>query len=254
MPRRRSIQWRARPRWEQTAFHGTRRAQPCTAPRTRRTVSGSNRSARRPRTEAAAATLRNGSRAIASDASASAASASANSGQSDGRRRVRRGRASGEAMAAPLQDRPRGWQTIVRTHAHRLGRGVRPPPEFQLVAACCRWPPSPAADEAVRAAAAGLDWTLVARIAERHRVEGLVWSGLRRAGVAVPEAVGERLAAAAGRIARQNLVLAAESLRLSADLDKGGIRHLFVKGISLGALVYGNIALKMGWDIDLLVP
>ncbi|HEX6377293.1 MAG TPA: nucleotidyltransferase family protein [Allosphingosinicella sp.] len=128
------------------------------------------------------------------------------------------------------------------------------PREFQLVAACCRWPPSPARDEAVRIAAAAVDWTLVARIAARHRVEGLVWNALGQAGVAVPEEAGARLRAAAGQIARQNLALTAESLRLAGRLAEAGLRHLFVKGISLGALVYGSIGPKMGWDIDLLVP
>lgn len=129
------------------------------------------------------------------------------------------------------------------------------PPEFRLVADCCRWPPSPARDEAVRTGAGrALDWTLIARIAERHRVEGLVWNALRRAEVAVPAEAGERLRAAAARIARQNLVLTAESLRLAERLDGAGIRHLFVKGVALGALVYGSVGPKMGWDIDLLVP
>lgn len=129
------------------------------------------------------------------------------------------------------------------------------PPEFQLVAACCRWPPSPGRDEAVAAAAAGpLDWTLVARIADRHRVEGLVWSALRRSGVAVPAEAAGPLRSAASRIAHQNLVLAAESLRLAGRLEEAGIGFLFVKGVTLGALVYGSVGPKMGWDIDLLVP
>ncbi len=129
------------------------------------------------------------------------------------------------------------------------------PPEFELVAACCRWPPSAARDEAVLAAAeAAIDWTLVARIAERHRVEGLVWNALRLSGAAVPAEPAERLRAAAGRIARQNLLLTAESLRHSARFEEAGIRHLFVKGVALGTLVYGSVGPKMGWDIDLLVP
>ena len=37
-------------------------------------------------------------------------------------------------------------------------------------------------------------------------------------------------------------------------LESARIRHLFVKGISLGVLAYGSIGPKMGWDIDLLVP
>jgi hypothetical protein len=131
---------------------------------------------------------------------------------------------------------------------------VHLPREFELVTACCRWPPSPARDAALLAAAEQLDWTLVARIAERNRVEGLVWKALRQAGATVPADVGGRLQASADRIARQNLVLTAESLRLDGLLDRARVRHLFVKGVSLGMLAYGSIGSKMGWDIDLLVP
>ena len=77
------------------------------------------------------------------------------------------------------------------------------PPEFELVAACCRWPPSPARGEALLAAADGVDWALVARIAGRHRVEGLVWNALRQAGAPCPPEIGDRLKAAADRIAGQ---------------------------------------------------
>ncbi len=102
-------------------------------------------------------------------------------------------------------------------------------------------------------AAAEADWDLVARIAERHRVEGLVWNALKDSGAAFPAEVGERLRASADRIARENLVLTAESLRLTGLLDRAQVRHLFVKGISLGVLAYGSIAPKMGRDIDILV-
>ena len=128
------------------------------------------------------------------------------------------------------------------------------PREFQLVAACCRWPPSPAGKELIVALAADIDWALVVRVAERHRVEGLVWRALREIGVAVPGAAGDRLQAAAAQIAWQNIALAAESLRLSQRLGRAGIHHLFVKGVSLAALIYGAINTKKGWDIDLLVP
>jgi hypothetical protein len=127
--------------------------------------------------------------------------------------------------------------------------------EFLLVVACCRWPPSPARDCAVSEAAAGpVDWRLVGRIAARHRVEALVWNALRDSAAEVPEELADRLRGATARIAHQNLLLTAESLRLSARLGEAGIRHLFVKGVTLGALVYGSVGPKMGWDIDLLVP
>ena len=127
------------------------------------------------------------------------------------------------------------------------------PPEFRLVAACCRWPPSPSRDEAVRRASEGVDWTLTHRIAARHRVEALVADALGSAGVALPEPIAEALRAARSRIVRQNLFLTAESIRLRALVEGAGIALLFVKGVTLGVLAYGSIGPKMGRDIDLLV-
>jgi hypothetical protein len=130
---------------------------------------------------------------------------------------------------------------------------VRLSTEFELVAACCRRPADAAADARIRALARGVDWPRVAAIAARHRVEGLVWDGLRRAGVTPPTAESDALREAAARIARQSLELARESLRLRRLFEAAGIDHLFLKGVSLGRIAWGSIGLKMGWDIDLLI-
>jgi hypothetical protein len=127
------------------------------------------------------------------------------------------------------------------------------PAEFELLLACCRWPRSPAVEEAVRAAAQGIDWERLARMAARHRVEALVHDALRRAGVAPPAAIAERLSFEATAVARSNLIEAAEALRLSARLEQAGLAHLFVKGVTLNLLAYGTLALKHSRDIDLLV-
>ena len=92
-------------------------------------------------------------------------------------------------------------------------------PELDLVVACCRWPPSPGRDIAVRAATvAAIDWNLFARVVARHRVHGLVHDGLRRAGVSSPPAVADALAASAAGIVRENLRFAAASARLTRAL------------------------------------
>ncbi|HEY0044800.1 MAG TPA: nucleotidyltransferase family protein [Allosphingosinicella sp.] len=128
------------------------------------------------------------------------------------------------------------------------------PPEFTLVAACCRWPPSPARDAAVReAAAAGVDWGHVDAVAARHRVEGLVHDGLLRAGVKPPEAVAAKLAALAPAIARQNLMQAAESARLDRLFADSGIGHIFLKGLTLNVLAYGTLGVKKSSDIDIAI-
>jgi hypothetical protein len=124
-------------------------------------------------------------------------------------------------------------------------------PETLLVAACCRWPGSPAADAAVADAARAVDWDELLRAAARHRVETLTFHALRRAGIAMPAAVEAQLAGRAAETARQNLSQAAEAVRLDAAF--AGLDHLFAKGTTLGLLAYGGHALKSSCDIDLLV-
>jgi hypothetical protein len=130
---------------------------------------------------------------------------------------------------------------------------LRPPPEFSLAAACCRWPPSPSREAAIRAAASGIDWPRFAAVVARHRVEGLVHDGLRRAGIAPPPEIAARLAAAGTGIARENLLFAAEAHRLNGLLEAAGARFLFLKGVTLNMLAYGTLALKKAADIDVAV-
>lgn len=126
-------------------------------------------------------------------------------------------------------------------------------PEFSLVAACCRWPRSVRRDAAVRDAAAGVDWDRMLEVARRHRVEGLVHDGLAAAGIAAAPAVAADLTRAAGRIARDNLLFAAEAHRLDLCFTEAGILFLFVKGVTLNMLAYGTMALKQAADIDMVV-
>jgi hypothetical protein len=127
-------------------------------------------------------------------------------------------------------------------------------PELRLMAACCRRPPSPARDAAVRAAAAvPIDWDGFGRLVARHRVEGLVHDGLSGAGIEAPGGLGVRLAAEASAIARRNLAFAAECLRLDRLLEQAGLDRLFLKGVTLNMLAYDTLALKQAVDIDLLV-
>lgn len=127
--------------------------------------------------------------------------------------------------------------------------------EFALLVACCRWPLSADAREDVVRRSEAADWTRFVRLARRHRVEGIAWKALQEADVAsrLPAGPAADLSAATHAIARQNLSLAAEAIQIGRRLDGEGIAHLFVKGVALGKLIYGDIGRKAGWDIDLLV-
>src|SRR5260221_46318 len=123
------------------------------------------------------------------------------------------------------------------------------PNEFQLVIACCAWPPSEKRAGTIRALAArNLDWPFFVRIASRHRVLGLVFDGLSRAGVAVPADVAVTIRQYAAGITQQNLAYAAETLRLQRSFGGRNISVSFFKGVSLAALAYGEIGVKHGRD------
>lgn len=128
-------------------------------------------------------------------------------------------------------------------------------PEFQLVAACAIWPPSDRRIQAIRAAAAApLDWPRFVRVAKRHQVVGLVHDGLTRVRPTVPPQIVGEIGALAAALVRENLALAAEAVRLQRLFDDANLPVLFVKGPSLAAVAFGNLGLRSGKDIDLLVP
>jgi hypothetical protein len=134
-----------------------------------------------------------------------------------------------------------------------MGMRADLPAELALVVACCRWPPSPAREAAVRAAASGpIDWDRFDRVVARHRVAALARDGLRRAGVTMPPAAERRQIAAAAAFSRTALAMARETIRLQRMFDKAGLPALFLKGSTLAALAYGTLGIKQSWDIDLL--
>jgi hypothetical protein len=127
-------------------------------------------------------------------------------------------------------------------------------PEFRLVAACAMWPPSDRRTEAIRTAAGdALDWTRFLRVARRHQLIGLVHEGLTRERPDVPSEITAEVSAQAATLVRENLAIALESLRLQRLFDDADLPVLFVKGATLAMLAFGDLGLRSGQDIDLLV-
>jgi Uncharacterised nucleotidyltransferase len=118
------------------------------------------------------------------------------------------------------------------------------------------WPPSDRRTEAISAAAGSgpLDWARFIRVAARQRLIGLVHDGLTRARPDVPPEFVREIGAQATTLVRQNLVMAAEALRLQRLFDEADLPVIFLKGTSLALLAFGNLSLSTGQDIDLLVP
>jgi hypothetical protein len=127
------------------------------------------------------------------------------------------------------------------------------PPEYLFMAACAKAMFDPSQRERIAAQAGAIDYATLTALAQRHRVEGLVWGALRGAGIDPALPALEPLAAAARAISQQGLRAAAESARLQAAFAAAGIDLLFLKGLAVGQLAYGNPFVKRSWDIDLLV-
>ena len=69
----------------------------------------------------------------------------------------------------------------------------------------------------------------------------------------VPSEIAEEIGAQAATLVRENLAIARESLRLQRLFDDADLPVLFVKGAALAMLAFGNLGLRSGQDIDLLV-
>ena len=69
----------------------------------------------------------------------------------------------------------------------------------------------------------------------------------------VPAEARSWLAAERDRLVAHNLRTAAECARLKAGFAAAKIDLLFLKGLAVGRLAYGNSLIKEAWDIDLLV-
>lgn len=119
-------------------------------------------------------------------------------------------------------------------------------PEFRLLTQLCRRAfADRAADVAER-----VDWPLFLKLARTHRVEGVAAKGLDSA---IPDPVQAELQRDAVRIAGLNLRSAAEAGRIAAAFADAGVPLLFVKGLTLGQLAYGDLSTKSAIDIDLLI-
>jgi hypothetical protein len=136
----------------------------------------------------------------------------------------------------------------------RTATAIELTPEFTLLAAAVACAISPDRAGAVRAASlAPVDWSLVAALAERHRIPGLLRRGLAEAGVEPPAAEFAALAARADRIAMSELFLAGEVVRLQGRFEAAGLRPLVVKGVAVAMAAFGQLGLRLNRDIDLLV-
>ena len=125
--------------------------------------------------------------------------------------------------------------------------------EFRLAVECCRWTFTGTGEEKIQQFFASADWAKLLRIARFHRVQGLVWNALSKHADRLPDGVRDALSPAARAVAVNNLQAALASQQLLDCFEAERVPLLFLKGQTLGALAYGNSALKEAIDIDLLI-
>jgi hypothetical protein len=125
--------------------------------------------------------------------------------------------------------------------------------ELQLAIACCRAPNRVTTSIALAdALAKSIDWSRFYAILRRHRIVSLANFNLSRSGQHIPAEARAMLSAAARKLATQDLLHAAETVRLQHSFDQAGLPALFLKGATTGMLAYGRLGVKQSWDIDLL--
>ena len=98
-----------------------------------------------------------------------------------------------------------------------------------------------------------IDWERFLALARRHRVQGLCWRGIERLQLSPPQDVAAAFQPERRAIAAEGLRALAVSRELLFTFSEAGVPLLFLKGLTVGRLAYGDPFLKMGWDIDILV-
>jgi hypothetical protein len=122
--------------------------------------------------------------------------------------------------------------------------------EFRLIADCCR--ESFVGSRRSQKLLHSIDWDAVRHLSRRHRIAGIVAHALRDV-PHLPVDMRSWLADESDRITAHNMRMIAECARLKAAFATANIDHLFLKGVAVGKLAYGNALIKEAWDIDLLV-
>jgi hypothetical protein len=129
------------------------------------------------------------------------------------------------------------------------------PPEVELLArAACRNLDAGSADQVRALLSSRLDWAALQLAARRHGLTPLLFHHLSAVGPErVPRSVLQQLQAEFHANARRNLLLTGELLRLVKHFEAADIPLLPYKGPALAEAAYGNLALRVFCDLDVLV-
>lgn len=127
--------------------------------------------------------------------------------------------------------------------------------EQELVLCCARTAlDAPCRARIERLAGQEVGWERICRLAERNGVLPLVLRSLKAAAPEqIPPGVLAEMERYAHSVARKNLLLAQELVRLLDRLGALGIPAIPLKGVVLAEAAYGRLVLRQASDLDLLI-
>ena len=120
---------------------------------------------------------------------------------------------------------------------------------------CClrsRLDPGALAEAHALAGEGGLDWEEITRTASDERIDSLLYTAIQGRAL-VPSPVEASWREAYETNAVRNMVLLHELAGVLGRLGKAAVPVILLKGAALGEAVYGNIAVRPMFDLDLLV-
>ena len=128
-------------------------------------------------------------------------------------------------------------------------------PELALLLTIARVDLDPSRQTAMQDLLAGpLDWECLLSMAVQHGLEPLLFLHLHRiAPQFAPQEFMQALRADCKTIAARNLILASRLKSVSAHLRSRKIEHIAYKGPLLAETYFGNCALRVSYDLDILV-
>jgi len=132
----------------------------------------------------------------------------------------------------------------------------RDTPEVQLLLRCACTQPHPQTITEIQhlVKTQEIDWNYLMQMAHKHRICPLVYRNLNSlCQQALPKVTHHRLQGQFFANTQNNFRLTQELLRLLPLFSQQQLRVLPYKGTVLAATVYGKVAFRQVWDIDLLV-
>lgn len=114
--------------------------------------------------------------------------------------------------------------------------------------------PLPSPEAFAKGVTETVDWELLLRLAERHRVFPALARAVAVDTAVVPPEIGTFLAEKAQRSAFDELRAAATLGEITKLFEAEGIESAVLKGVPLSLMLHGRLGLRTSRDIDLLVP